>query len=75
LAHHWNPFTITLVAAWAVTTVLALVFGLRTLRLREVRHTLGWLGLACVLASVLTVAASSAAYAMGVGPMASCGGG
>jgi hypothetical protein len=55
--------------------MLALVFGLRTLRLREVRHTLGWLGLACVLASVLTVAASSAAYAMGVGPMASCGGG
>ena len=33
-AHHWGPLAYAVVAGWALAMMLALLFGVRTLRMR-----------------------------------------
>ena len=74
-AHHWGPLAYAIVAGWAITTLLALVFGVRTLRGRGPERKLAWLGFVLALASVLVLLTTAAAYAAGYDPAGACGGG
>jgi hypothetical protein len=74
-AHHWGPLAFAIVVGWAVTTLLALVFGVRTLRRRGPERKLAWLGFVLGLASVFVLLSTAAAYAAGYDPVGACGGG
>ena len=77
-AHHWNPLSVAIVAAWAVRTAVAFVGGVR-LQIRPGWEFLGFLGKVGMVFSALSVGAliiTALAYAItGSDPTGSCGGG
>jgi hypothetical protein len=79
-AHHWGTLTDTLVAAWAVATLAALVVSIRFLRDKTVwstygSHRLARIGLAGGLISVAALVVAGIASAAGFNPTGACGGG
>ena len=79
-AHHWGALAGSLVAAWAVATVAALVVSIRFLRDELVWPTrlalrLAKIGLAGAVVSILALAVAGVAWAAGINPAGACGGG
>lgn len=79
-AHHWGPLADTLVAAWALTTLGALVVSVQVLssyRLWPTRLAirLAQVGLVGGIVSILALAVTGIAFAAGVNPTGACGGG
>jgi len=74
-AHHWGPLSDTIVVTWVVTTLAALILGLRSLRPRAPGRLLAILALGCVSQSGLAVIYTGFAFATGIDPVGACGGG
>jgi len=79
-AHHWGPTTDTLVIAWAVATVGAIVVSRRVLRSWDLWPTrlgirLAKIGLAGGIVSILALVLAGIAYGVGINPTGACGGG
>jgi hypothetical protein len=74
-AHHWGPLAYTIVGVWIVSTLGALILGVRTLRLRGVGRALALLAMVCVCLSALAVLTTGVAFAAGYDPTGLCGGG
>jgi hypothetical protein len=74
-AHHWGPLPYTIVGVWVLSTLGALVFGVRALGPRRPGRALAVIALCCVLLSGLAVLSTGVAYAAGYDPTGSCGGG
>jgi hypothetical protein len=79
-AHHWGAVADTLVAAWAVTTLGALVVSIQFLGDDTVWSTYGSqrlakIGLVGGLVSVAALVLTGIAFAAGVNPTGVCGGG
>jgi hypothetical protein len=79
-AHHWGPLADTIVVAWAVATLGALVLSVQVVgsdRLWPTRLAtrLAKIGLAGGIVSILALAISGIAYAAGINPTGACGGG
>ncbi|HYW29081.1 MAG TPA: hypothetical protein VE824_04675 [Gaiellales bacterium] len=72
-AHHWGPVADSIVAAWAATTVAALVVGIR--RAPGPGRRAALLGLALAGVSVAALVVTGVAMAAGADPAAGCGGG
>lgn len=71
-AHHWNPLTVTTVAAWAITWLAGFWFSARALRRGGRPATLGFV---IALLMLFVVAGTGIAAAAGANPVGSCGGG
>jgi drug/metabolite transporter (DMT)-like permease len=79
-AHHWGAVADTLIVAWALATVGALVLSIRFYFLEDVWPThisrqLAGIGLAGGLISVATLILSGFLWAVGINPTGVCGGG
>jgi hypothetical protein len=79
-AHHWGPVADTIVIAWAVATVGALILSLQVVGTNRLWPTrlatrLAKIGLACGIVSILALVISGIAYAAGINPTGACGGG
>jgi hypothetical protein len=79
-AHHWGTLADTIVVAWAVATLAALVVSIRFLRDKSVwstygSHRLAKIGLAGGLISVAALVLAGIASAAGINPTGACGGG
>jgi hypothetical protein len=74
-AHHWGPLADTIVGAWVLTTIGALVASAWALSCRGGARRLAKLGLWLGLLSVVVVAGAGVAAAAGVDPASACGGG
>jgi hypothetical protein len=79
-AHHWGTLADTLVAAWALATLGALVLSIQFLRNRTVwstygSHRLAKIGLAGGLISLGALVLAGIASAAGFNPTGACGGG
>jgi hypothetical protein len=79
-AHHWGALADTLVVAWALTTLGALVVSIQFLRNKTVwstygSHRLARIGLAGGLISVAALVVAGIASAAGFDPAGACGGG
>ena len=79
-AHHWGPLADTLVIAWALATLGALVVSIQFLRNKTVwstygSHRLARIGLAGGLISVAALVVAGIASAAGFNPTGACGGG
>jgi len=79
-AHHWGTLADTLVAAWAVATLGALVVSIQFLRNKTVwstygSHRLAKIGLAGGLVSLAALLLAGIASAAGLNPTGACGGG
>lgn len=72
-AHHWNVVTVTLVTAWAICFLGALVGGLRLVA-KGVGRPLAHLALALAAVSVVALVIAGIAYAAGSDPTGGCGG-
>jgi hypothetical protein len=73
-AHHWGPLSDTIVAGWAITTLIAGIGGVRM----EGRTQPSWLAtsaMAFTAISLLALVIAGVSYAFGVDPTGSCGGG
>lgn len=76
-AHHWGPRADLIVAAWAVTTTVAFVGGLR-LHVAMGEKSMGRFakfGLAFAGISVGALIVAAVAFAAGSDPAGACGGG
>jgi hypothetical protein len=74
-AHHWGPLAGTIVVTWVLTTLAALVLGVRSLRPRAPGRGLAILALCCASLSALAVMYTGFAFATGIDPVGACGGG
>jgi hypothetical protein len=74
-AHHWGPLAYAVVAAWAACTMLAFLFGVRTLRMHAAGRALAWVGILFALTSIVVLAGTGVAFAAGYDPAGLCGGG
>jgi hypothetical protein len=79
-AHHWGAVADTLVAAWAIATLGALVVSIQFFRDKTVwatygSHRLARIGLAGGLISVVALILAGIASAAGINPTGACGGG
>ena len=79
-AHHWGVLTDTLVIAWAVATIGALVVSIQCLRDDMVWPTrvalrLARIGLVGGIVSIAALALAGIVYAAGINPTGACGGG
>jgi hypothetical protein len=79
-AHHWGTLADTIVVAWAVATLAALVVSIQFLRDKSVwstsgSHRLAKIGLAGGLISVAALVLAGIASAAGINPTGACGGG
>lgn len=74
-AHHWGVLTDTLVCAWAVATLGALVLPIRSLGDTIIGRRLAKIGLAGGIVSVAALALAGAVWAAGIDPTGACGGG
>ena len=74
-AHHWSAVADTLVAAWAVSTVLALVASIRAFRVPWHARRFAKLGLALAGVSVLALVLAGLLWAAGINAAGACGGG
>jgi hypothetical protein len=74
-AHHWGPLADTIVAAWALSTSVALGCSILALRANPPRRGLARLGLALALVSAVVLCLAGLAFAAGGDPGGACGGG
>jgi hypothetical protein len=80
-AHHWGVLADTLVVAWAVSTLGALVVSIRFLRDENHRAAtylakrLAKIGLAGGIVSIGALVLAGAVWAAGINPTGACGGG
>lgn len=80
-AHHWGVLADTLVVAWAVATLGALVISTRFLFSFKVMHStrlarrLARIGLTGGLLSIAMLVLAGAVWAAGINPVGACGGG
>jgi hypothetical protein len=78
-AHHWNVRADTIVAAWALTTLAAVWFSVRSLRASHaalvVTPVLAKLGAWLAAVSVMALVVAGIAAAAGMDPAGACGGG
>ena len=79
-AHHWGTLADTLVIAWALATLGALVVSIQFFRNKTVwstygSHRLARIGLAGGLISVAALVVAGIASAAGFNPTGACGGG
>ena len=79
-AHHWGALADTLVVAWALATLAALVVSIQFLRDKTVwatygSHRLAKIGLAGGIISVAALVLAGIASAAGLNPTGACGGG
>jgi hypothetical protein len=79
-AHHWGTLADTIVVAWAVATLAALVVSIQFLRDKSVwstygSHRLAKIGLAGGLISVAALVLAGIASTAGINPTGACGGG
>ena len=74
-AHHWGPLADALVAAWAGSTLGALLASSRALRSDTTRRRAAKLGMTFALVSVTALAIAGLAFAAGGDPAGACGGG
>jgi hypothetical protein len=78
-AHHWGTLADTLMIAWALATLGALVVSIQFLRNRTIwstygSHRLAKIGLAGGLISVAALVLAGIASAAGFNPTGACGG-
>jgi hypothetical protein len=73
-AHHWGSVSVTIVAAWALATLGALVVSIWSLCTTARSRRLAALGIALALVSVAALAFASVLAAAGV-DAGDCGGG
>ncbi len=74
-AHHWGALTYTIVAAWALTTLAALVVSAWSLDTSRASQRFATLGLVLGLVSVFALTGVGVLSAMGVDAAGECGGG
>lgn len=74
-AHHWGPLSGTIVAVWALTTIVAFVSSVRSLRANTASRRLAMTGLALTLVPLLALTLVGALYAAGTDVSGACGGG
>ena len=80
-AHHWGPLADTIVAAWAVATLGALVVSVLLLQqnslwlMTHAARRLAKIGLAGGIVSLFALALAGIAFAAGMDPAGACGGG
>ena len=79
-AHHWGPLADTIVVAWGVATLGALVLSVQVVGSHRLWPTrlalrLAKIGLAGGIVSILALAVSGIAYAAGINPTGACDGG
>ena len=79
-AHHWGLLTDTLVAAWIVATLGALVMSTVLLRsetmwLAFAYKRLAKIGLAGGIVSIAALVVAGGVWAAGINPTGACGGG
>jgi hypothetical protein len=74
-AHHWNPEAVTIVAAWGLTTFLALSVSLWSLLTRRAARRFAKLGACLAGISLLALALAGLALAAGMNMGGGCGGG
>lgn len=74
-AHHWDLQTDTLVVAWAVATVSALVLSSRLLLLPHASRRLARIGLGGSLLSLGALPVLGILYLAGINAANACGGG
>jgi hypothetical protein len=74
-AHDWGPVTGSLVAAWALSTVAALVLSLWSLDTSSASRWFANLGIALGLVSVLALISAGVLAAAGIDAAGECGGG
>jgi hypothetical protein len=74
-AHHWNPQAVSIVAAWSLTTLLALSISMWALVTRRAARRFAKLGLCLAGVSLLALALAGLALAAGINMGGGCGGG
>ncbi len=74
LAHHWGPVADLLVAAWALSTLGALVVAVWSLRTSRVARAAARFGLAFALVSLTALVMAGVLWAAGVDTAGACGG-
>lgn len=74
-AHNWGAVTGSLVAAWALSTVAAIVLSLWSLDTSGASRRFAKLGIALGLVSVLALISAGVLAAAGIDAAAECGGG
>lgn len=74
-AHHWGLLSGAIVAAWALTTIAALVVSVWSLRTSRASRRFAVAGLALTLVSLLAVTLVGVLYAAGTDVSGACGGG
>lgn len=74
-AHHWGLLSGAIVAAWALTTIAALVVSVWSLRTSRASRRFAVAGLALTLVSLLAVTLVAVLYAAGTDVSGACGGG
>jgi hypothetical protein len=71
----WNPLSLAIVTAWALSTLGAMVASGRSLRDATRSRRLAKWGVALGSVSILALALAGFAYAAGTDPTGACGGG
>jgi hypothetical protein len=79
-AHHWGPVADALVIGWAVATLGSIAVAIHLLRDELVWPTrlalrLAKIGLAGGIVSIVALALTGVAFAVGINPTGVCGGG
>jgi hypothetical protein len=74
-AHDWGPTTGSLVAAWGMSTVAAIVLSLWSLDTSGASRWFAKLGIALALVSVLALVSAGVLAAAGIDAAGECGGG
>ena len=74
-AHDWGPVTGSLVAAWALSTLAAIVLSLWSLDTSGASRWFAKVGIALALVSVVALIAAGALAAAGIDAAGECGGG
>ncbi|HMI98796.1 MAG TPA: hypothetical protein VK488_03085 [Gaiellaceae bacterium] len=74
-AHHWGTLADSIVSAWALTTIGALLVSVWSLRTSRASRRFAKIGIALSLVSFIAVSAVGVLFAAGVDPADACGGG
>ena len=74
-AHHWGPVAITIVGAWALTTVGAILISVWSLRTSRASQRFANAGIALTFPSYLALTLVATLSAAGVDVADACGGG
>jgi hypothetical protein len=74
-AHHRGPLAYTIVGTWIVSTLGALILGVRSLGPRSPGRAFALIALWCVVLSALALLSTGVALGAGYDPVGGCGGG